>query len=125
MATTDLTGSPAECLSAPAHGMAGDARGDGVVGAAAGVMDEDGVTGEASSVDVGLSVAEASSADAALLTVLWVASMAALAVDFTAAQREAFTVEAVSTAEAVDSTAVQATAGDTGNRRLIRRSPVR
>src|SRR5580700_11281589 len=39
-ATTDLTGLPAECLSAPARGMAGDAVGVGVVGA----MDAAGAT---------------------------------------------------------------------------------
>ncbi len=35
-ATTDLIGLPAECLSAPVRGMAGDAVGAGVVGVAAG-----------------------------------------------------------------------------------------
>jgi hypothetical protein len=59
----------------------------------------------------GLSVAAASSADVALHTVRQAASMAALAVDFTAARREDSTV--VAAAMAVE-------AADTGNRGLVR-----
>jgi len=98
-ASTDLTGLPVECLSAPAHGMAGVAVGVGVAEAGADV---------GSSADAGLE------ADAVLHAVVR-ASVAALVVDFMAAPHvegstvaAGFIAEAVSTvAEVEDSTAVE------------------
>jgi hypothetical protein len=58
--TTDLTGLRAECLSAPARGMAGDAVGAGVVGATDAAV---GATAVAFTADAGSPVDAASLAD--------------------------------------------------------------
>jgi hypothetical protein len=116
-ATTDLIGSLAVCSSEPARGMAGDAHGVGAAGAAevAGAMVEAGATAVADGVmDTGITV------DAALLTVQWAGTTAA--VDFMATL-EGFTVAAdstvavASTVEVADSTVVGV--ADTDNRILV------
>jgi hypothetical protein len=116
-ATTDLIGLLAECLLAPARGMAGDGLGVGVVGAVAG-MDAAAGVDAGSSADVGLPVDAASRADADSHTVRLAVSMAAVA--FAAAA--AFMAEVVDStaAEGADSTvaAVDTAVADTGNLQL-------
>jgi hypothetical protein len=118
-ATTGLIGLRAECLLAPGRGMAGDARGVGVVGVAAGV-DAGGADAD-SSVDEVLTVDAALPADVALHAVRLAASTAArLAVSMVVARS---IVEAADStvAAVVDSTVVVAdmAAADIGNPGLI------
>jgi hypothetical protein len=73
-ASTDLTGLQVECLSAPAHGMAGAAVGAGAVGVAALIVTE-GSGAAGSSVAVDLMAHEALVVDAVLHGVRRAASM--------------------------------------------------
>jgi hypothetical protein len=132
--TTDLTGLRAESLSAPARGMAGDARGVGVVGVAAlgavlTVMAE-GSEAAGSEVEGSLvGVALTADADSSAVEVLTAAALAArleasTAVQFMAVAGSTVTAEAGSTAAVVVDTLAADTAvvADTGKRGLIRSS---
>src|SRR5580700_2922074 len=117
-ATTDLTGLPAECLSAPARGMAGDAVGVGVVGAM------DAAAGATAGVDMATDEADMATDGVATATVAGMPAdadtrMVRLAVGFTAA----LSVRGVggSLAAAAGSTVVAvgtAAVVDRGNRRV-------
>lgn len=98
-ATTDLTGLQVECLSAPAHGMAGVAVGVGGAGAGAA-----GAGAAAVGVDVGSSAAAGLQAAADLHTVVR-ASVAALVDFMEARQVEGSTVAAGFIAEAASTVA--------------------
>ncbi|MGA7514460.1 MAG: hypothetical protein WBW46_16320, partial [Candidatus Sulfotelmatobacter sp.] len=124
-ATTDLTGLQVECLSAPAHGMAGAVM-VGVVGAVATMVAAAGVDTvvAAGATDMAIMGAAALPEIAALradagMGVVLRASVAALAVDFVVARpAEGFTAAADSTVEVVGSTAAvvdTAVAADTDN----------
>jgi hypothetical protein len=116
-ATTDLTGLRVECLSAPAHGMDGDAAGVGVVGVMATMLVAAGAMDGATTVDVASPVDEALLADADLHAVRPGASADRLAVGFMAALWPTAVAEG-STVVGVGSTAavVDTVAADTGNR---------
>jgi|HubBroStandDraft_5_1064220.scaffolds.fasta_scaffold02072_5 hypothetical protein len=123
-ATTDLTGLPAECLSAPARGMAGDAVGVGVVGAmdaaAGATAGVDMATDEADMATDGVATATVAGmpadADTRMvrlagtterLVVGFMAALSATAVEGSTVAAAGSTVVAVGTAAVVD----------TGNRR--------
>lgn len=116
-ATTDLTGLPAECLSAPARGMAGDAVGVGVVGAmdaaAGATAGVDMATDEVATATVAGMPADADTRMVRLagtterLVVGFMAALSATAVEGSTVAAAGSTVVAVGTAAVVD----------TGNRR--------
>jgi hypothetical protein len=116
-ATTDLTGLPAECLSAPARGMAGDAVGVGVVGAM------DAAAGATAGVDMatdGVATATVAGmpADADTRVVRLAGTTERLVVGFMAAL-SATAVEGSTVAAAGSTVVAVGTAAvvDTGNRR--------
>jgi hypothetical protein len=111
--TTDLAGSQADCLSAPAPGITdiGVAADGALVGAMDAVV---GVT------DVAAGVTDAAlSADAALHGVRSAASTVPLAVDFTVRQVEVSTVRQVEDSTVAGVGSMVVVAADAGNGRLI------
>jgi hypothetical protein len=124
-ATTDLTGLRAECLLAPARGMAGDVVGVGVVGDMVGTVAAAGAMVVAAGVDAASAADVAFMAAADLPTPVLAASTVVAASTVAVVADSTVAVVADSTvAVEVGSTVVAAdtVAADTANRRPVRNS---